>query len=45
LPSDKKERATFIKDFRTRALKNEQLLAIRSEVEDLAKKFPLFTWD
>ncbi|MBT4124453.1 MAG: serine hydroxymethyltransferase [Candidatus Pacebacteria bacterium] len=45
LPSDKKERRQFIKDFRVKALKNEKLLAIRHEVETLAEKYPLFTWE
>jgi glycine hydroxymethyltransferase len=45
LPSDRQERRTFIKDFRARALKNKNLLAIRQEVEAMAGKFPLFSWD
>jgi len=45
LPTDKVERRTFIKDFRARALKNKNLLTIRKEVEAMAGKFPLFSWD
>lgn len=44
LPTDKKEWRTFLKDFRKRADKNEDLLAIRAEVKALAEKFPLFQW-
>lgn len=45
LPSDKPARRAFIKDFRARALKNNNLLAIRKEVEAMASKYPLFTWE
>ncbi|HEX9817308.1 MAG TPA: serine hydroxymethyltransferase [Patescibacteria group bacterium] len=45
LPSDKAERRTFIKNFRSRALKNKNLLAIRREVDQMASKFPLFSWE
>lgn len=45
LPSDKAERAAFIKTFRKEALKNPRLLAIRAEVEKLARQYPLFTWE
>ena len=44
LPADKKLRQQFIRDFRAKASKNKQLLAIRKEVEKMASKFPLFTW-
>lgn len=45
LPSEKEARRAFIKDFRARALKNKNLLAIRKEVEAMASKYPLFTWE
>ncbi len=45
LPTDRKERMTFIKDFRKKALKNKNLLTIRKEVEVFAKQYPLFTWE
>ncbi|MFH2118766.1 MAG: serine hydroxymethyltransferase, partial [Candidatus Paceibacterota bacterium] len=44
LPVDRQERRAFIKDFRARALKNKNLLAIRQEVEKMASKYPLFSW-
>jgi glycine hydroxymethyltransferase len=44
LPAEKEARRAFIKDFRARALKNKNLLAIRKEVEAMAQKYPLFTW-
>lgn len=44
LPADKAARRQFIRDFRARASKNKNLLAIRQEVEAMASKFPLFTW-
>ena len=44
LPEDKKEWRGFLKDFKKRALKNKELLAIRAEVKTLAVKFPLFQW-
>lgn len=45
LPAEKEARRAFIKDFRARALKNKNLLAIRKEVEAMASKFPLFRWE
>jgi glycine hydroxymethyltransferase len=44
LPTDKKERRVFIKDFKQRAVKDKALLAIRKEVEEMAQAFPLFSW-
>ena len=44
LPTDSKERRVFLDKFRTEALKNKKLLAIKKEVTDLTKKFPLFQW-
>lgn len=44
LPTDKKERNTFLKKFRQDALKDKELLAIRKEVEAMTAKFPLFKW-
>lgn len=44
LPKERKERNKFIKDFRAKALKNKKLLAIRKEVEEFCKSYPLFTW-
>lgn len=42
LPTDTKERQAFLSEFRKRALKDKELLAIRKEVKALATKFPLF---
>ena len=42
LPADKKEKRAFLKNFRQEALKNADLLAIRKEVMEVTKKFPLF---
>lgn len=44
LPEDKKERSAYMKQFKQAALKDPVLLAIRTEVEELASQFPLFTW-
>lgn len=44
LPEDNKKRTEFLNDFRAKALKNKELLAIRKEVKALTAKFPLFTW-
>lgn len=44
LPKEKSLRVKFIKDFRQKAQKNKNLLAIRQEVEKLATGFPLFKW-
>lgn len=44
LPEDKKQRSSFVKAFRTKALKNKKLLAIRKEVEAFAAQYPLFQW-
>ncbi|MFZ5376757.1 MAG: serine hydroxymethyltransferase [Patescibacteria group bacterium] len=44
LPADRKAWSAFLKDFRVRALKNKQLLAIRREVKAMATKYPLFKW-
>jgi glycine hydroxymethyltransferase len=44
LPADKKEWRAFLNDFRKRADKNKELLAIRKEVKALASKFALFSW-
>jgi glycine hydroxymethyltransferase len=44
LPKDKSKRAEFIAGFQVRAFKNKELMAIRKEVVELTKKFPLFTW-
>lgn len=44
LPSDKKERSVFLKEFRINALKDNTLLSIREEVKTVTAKFPLFTW-
>lgn len=45
LPQAKDKRAAFIKQFRSWALKDERLLAIRNEVTAFAAKFPIFTWE
>lgn len=44
LPADKKARSAYFKQFKAEAVKDPVLLKIRSEVEALAKRFPLFTW-
>ncbi len=44
LPSDPKQRAAFLKDFRVRAQKDPVLLKIRKEVTAVTKNFPLFKW-
>lgn len=44
LPTDKKERAAFLKNFRETAVSDPVLLAIRAEVRDVTKNFPLFQW-
>lgn len=44
LPKDKKQRATFVREFKAMADKDEVLLKIRKEVETLTKRFPLFQW-
>lgn len=45
LPTDRKARQVFIKQFRAEAKQNKNLLAIRKEVEAFAQQYPLFTWD
>jgi glycine hydroxymethyltransferase len=44
LPQDKKVWRSHIETFRQKSLKDQELLAIRQEVTEFAKKFPLFTW-
>ncbi len=44
LPEERKNRSSFVKEFRQKVIKNEKLLAIRQEVISMAKKFPLFVW-
>lgn len=44
LPEDTKNRTEFLNEFRVKALKNKELLAIRKEVKALTAKFPLFSW-
>lgn len=44
LPTDKKARGKFLKDFRAKAQKDPVLLAIREEVHAVTKNFPLFQW-
>ncbi len=44
LPTDKTDRAAFLKQFRAEAIKNKELLAIREEVKAMTKNFPLFAW-
>ena len=41
LPSDTKERGTYIADFKKEIVKNKNLLAIHGEIRSLCKKFPL----
>ncbi|MBP7768679.1 serine hydroxymethyltransferase [Candidatus Woesebacteria bacterium] len=42
LPTEAKERQVFLKDFRARMLTDKKLFAIRKEVTEMARKFPLF---
>ena len=44
LPVEKTARRLFLKEFKTRIIKDETLLQIRTEVKKVASKFPLFTW-
>ena len=44
LPTDKKERAAFLKTFRETAVSDPVLLKIRTEVQAVTKNFPLFQW-
>lgn len=44
LPEDKKERATFVTEFRKTADALPELKQIRKEVVAFTKQFPLFTW-
>jgi len=41
LPKDKKERSAFLKKFKSDALQNKKLLAIRAEVKELCSNFPI----
>ncbi|OIP57649.1 MAG: serine hydroxymethyltransferase [Candidatus Levybacteria bacterium CG_4_10_14_0_2_um_filter_36_16] len=41
LPENKEERSVFMKDFKKRALKNQELLKICNEVKSFTSKFPL----
>jgi glycine hydroxymethyltransferase len=44
LPTDKAERAIFLKQFRATMSTQAELASIRQEVKVVASKFPLFTW-
>lgn len=44
MPEDKKQRTSFVKEFRKTADKDKVLIAIGKEVKELATKFPLFKW-
>ncbi|HPS40487.1 MAG TPA: serine hydroxymethyltransferase [Candidatus Woesebacteria bacterium] len=44
LPTDKKKRQVFLRDFKKRMTRDVTLLQIRQEVQKLASQFPLFTW-
>lgn len=44
LPKDRKERKTFLSNFRGEALENKELLKIREEVKELTQKFEMFSW-
>lgn len=44
VPAEPKARNAFLDDFRKRALKHKELIAIRKEVTAMARQFPLFTW-
>ncbi len=45
LPAEKAARASFLKDFRAKTIKDKKLLKIRAEVKEFALKYPLFTWE
>lgn len=42
LPSDKKERAPFVKAFQAKAVADPYLQSIRQDVKEMATRFPLF---
>ncbi len=44
LPAQKEQRRLFLKEFKARIVKDKTLLAIRTEVKEMASAFPLFTW-
>jgi len=44
LPQEKNHRSKFVKEFRASVIEMPELLAIRAEVKQLTKKFPLFSW-
>jgi glycine hydroxymethyltransferase len=44
LPTDKKARSKFVREFRADASADTRLLSIRREVKDLATQYPLFQW-
>lgn len=43
LPTEQKERALFIKNFKQKMSKNKKLLDIKKEIATFAKKYPLFS--
>lgn len=44
LPTEKDERAAFLKQIRSEFDQHPELLAIKQEVQQVASQFPLFTW-
>lgn len=42
LPSDKKQRSSFVRAFKEKALSDSYLLNMRQEVKEMASSFPLF---
>ncbi len=44
LPADMKARPAYLEKWKKQVVKDKKLLAIRREVNAMAKKFPLFSW-
>jgi hypothetical protein len=42
LPEDKEERNVYLKEFKERIKKNENIRGIKNEVVELCNKFPLY---
>lgn len=45
VPVDKAERRQHLRQVRAELAANSELLAIRQQVEDMARQFPLFSWE
>lgn len=44
LPQERKERSSFINNFKKKIEDDKRLLAIRAEVKTMAEEYPLFVW-